>query len=159
MRFLIIIVALAVGNIAYSHDLRMAIFEISQEDDGYKLNISLDKNNFLKSLLTNYPELAKNYSEELLEKYIASYMEGNLLLTFDDVCSEITINSVEYQKENIYIKAELEVSKDHVSRIEVLNTLMIDYNEGHLNIIKFRVNESVRTFKLSEERISTVVEY
>lgn len=154
--FLLLI--LAFSKPVYGHDIKMAIFEISRQKSGYILEVNLDKDDFEKSLLTTYPVLLQSDDPGLKEHSIREYFYNNFQLHINAQCQEMRVEKITYQEEYVKISIELP-HKGTVKEINVFNTCLIDYNPGHMNIFKANLHNKVRTFKLSEERITTTFSY
>ena len=159
MKRILIIILLTVSHFGYSHDMKMAMFEIFKSDVGYGLDMSFDKLDFEKSLITSFPEMSGLKDSEARAAYIIHYIESNLQMDFNGVCITPEVQSIVYEEEYVRVYAMLPLQLDDIHTINIFNTCLIDYNEGHMNIIKVRLNGAVRTFRLSAERIRTTVEY
>ena len=159
MRYLLLILFVLFSCFGYGHDIRMAIFEISKDSKNYTLDISFDKKDLERSLITAYPKLLTAKDNMTRESYIKDYLESNFQLAINNNCVVPNIEAVTYEDEYVRIHATLPIKWQNVETINVFNTCLLDYNEGHSNIIKVRLNERTRTFRLSSERITTVVDY
>ena len=158
MKQLILILILCLAGPGFGHDIRMAIFEISQQEGRYVLEVSLDKADLKKSLLTTYPLLRKSDDLDHKEHSIKDYLLNNFQLRINDECQEMTVEKIEYDKEFVRISIALPY-EGPIKDIVVFNTCLIDYNPGHMNIFKAKLNDKVRTFNLNGERISTSFSY
>lgn len=143
----------------YNHDIRMAIFEISKGNENYALDISFDKTDLERSLITAYPELLPMTDNKTRESHIKDYLESNFQLAINNKCVVPNIEAVTYEDEYVRIHATIPIKWQRVETINVFNTCLLDYNEGHSNIIKVSLNDRTRTFRLSAERITTIVDY
>ncbi|UII33454.1 hypothetical protein LVD17_06410 [Fulvivirga ulvae] len=159
MKYLLSILFVLFSCVGYGHDIRMAIFEISEDNKNYTLDISFDKKDLERSLITAYPELLTVKDNMTRESYIKDYLESNFQLAINNKCIAPNIEAVTYEDEYVRIHATLPIKWQSVETINVFNTCLLDYNEGHSNIIKVRLNKRTRTFRLSAERITTVVDY
>lgn len=158
MRKLILILVLSCSVlVGYSHDARLAVFEVSQDDGQYKLTINLDILDLQKSILTAYPELQGQNGEQY-KGYIEEYIRNNFQLIIDGECQEWATDSMKFDKNYMRLYCKLDYVGE-AKEIEVFNTCLIDYNEKHTNIFKSTLHDKIRTFKLSAERISTRVTY
>ena len=158
MKYFILIVLLVANSFGYGHDIRMAIFEISKQDNGYILEVSMDRDDFEKSIFSTYPTYKKTKESQVKEQFIADYLQSNFQLHINSRCQEMSVKSIDYDDENIRIVLAL-TYKGKVKQVEVLNTCLIDYTPGHRNIFKANLNDRVRTFNLNEKRISTSFVY
>jgi len=156
MKKLVFIVFIFIVQLGYGHDIRMAMFEISQNEQGYLLEMSFDKLDLEKSLITAYPSLSESNDREAA---IIEYIKGNFQLSINDTCVDFEVEQITYEEEYVRVKATLPVEYKKIHIINVFNTCLIDYNEGHNNIIKSKLNGKTRTFRLSHKRTSTVIDY
>ncbi|MTI38550.1 DUF6702 family protein [Fulvivirga lutimaris] len=154
----IILITFLVNISAYGHSARMAIFELSETDGHYTMSVALDIDDLLKSLITSYPEFEKANTEREYEEFINRYLQANFQLQINSQCQEMIVRSISNDDEYVRILIDLPFSGDAVS-LNVFNTCLIDYNEGHLNIFKSSLHDRIRTFKLDKDRISTELSY
>ncbi len=145
---------------ALSHGMHMAIFEISQTEEGCSLNISFDKEDLVKSLLTNYPDLSGKQDIASMRSHIVAYLNSNFQLRFNTQCIDVDVTDILYAKNYVRIKASLLTEVNEMIRsVSVFNTCLIDYTEGHTNVVRAHLNGRFRSFKLDRERTSTFIDY
>ncbi|GEM_PF-2165096 len=156
MKKIILIISLMIVNFGYGHDLRMAIFEISQANGYYVIDITFDKNNIRESLITSFGRVS--YQEEYLQQSIKDYLAGNFKIIINGECISPEIKGLTFDEEHLRIHAVLPVNFHHISTIEVFNTCLLE-NRGHMNIVKSNFNGQVRTFRLTKDRVSTIIDY
>lgn len=159
MKKILIILLLLLCHFSYAHDIKMAVFEITESGNGYALDISFDKLELEKSLITAYPELLTMNDNERRERFIIEYLEGNFQMMFNGSCVSPEIHSVSYERDYVRVHATVVRHFTDIKTIDVFNTCLIDYNKGHLNIIKVSLHDRVRTFRLSADRIRTTIDY
>ncbi|MEL6556689.1 MAG: DUF6702 family protein [Bacteroidota bacterium] len=157
VRTLLITLFLQLTTVGYGHDIRLAIFELSQSENsnGLQLSISFDKEDLGNSIRHQYPSTNGSDFNEL----IVAYLNENFKLTINDQCLTLQIGSIEEENDFIRLKAAINEPVESVSKIRVFNTCLIDYTEGHSNIFKCKLNGKHRSFRLTESRISTEFEY
>ena len=157
LRALLITLFLQLTTVGYGHDIRLAIFELSQSENsnGLKLSISFDKEDLENSIRHQYAST----SGSDFNKLIVAYLNENFRLTINDLCMTLQVGSIEEENDFIRLKAEINEPVESVSKIRVFNTCLIDYTEGHSNIFKCKLNGKLRSFRLTESRISTEFEY
>ena len=156
MRRLLIIFLIPLINFGFGHDIRMAIFEISESSEGLTLKISIDKNDFYASLEKEFGStFTANKLEELSWIYLSKKLdiEINEIKVFFD-SGETTIDTY-----NIHMTTTLNPKIDQVTEIKMTNTCLIDSIEGHDNIMKLKLNNRVRSFRLNKKRTSTIASY
>lgn len=156
-RVLLITLFLQLTTVGYGHDIRLAIFELSQSKNSndLQLSISFDKEDLKNSIRHQYTAA----SEDDFNKKLVEYLNENFKLTINDQCLTLTVGSIEEENDFIRLKAEINEPVESVSKIRVFNTCLIDYTEGHSNIFKCKLNGKLRSFRLTESRISTEFEY
>lgn len=142
----------------YGHDLRMAVFEINRVENGLSLSVNFDRDALLRSVLTANQEF-ETLTEPQLNELIVWYINHNLGLSINGNCVEIEFDSIHHDNENISLQGLMIGQYGNVEYIEVFNTCLIDYNKKHLNIMKSTLHNRVRTFRLSEDRIVTTIDY
>jgi len=151
MKSLLTVTVLLFTNLVYGHDIRMAIFEISEGENGYALEISFDKEDLFKSLSI---ALGAGETEELIK----DYLEGNFQVVFNGKCITPKIEGIKYEEEYIRVACAIPSMLNKVETIDVYNTCLLD-NEGHMNIIKSKLYGRTRTFRMTNERTSTIIDY
>lgn len=155
MKILGLLFALAFYG-SFSHDIRMAVFEIYAGSDGLEMRVSADRYNFIQTLKTEFPH---SFCADQMEQISMQYLESKLTIEIDGECSSFEITSIQYSDENIFIKGSLNLKLNEVRQVKMTNTCMIDLLPGHDNIMKLKLNDRIRSFRLNSKRISTVALY
>ena len=138
----------------FSHDIKLAIFEMSQGKEGLQLNIVVDKEDFLRTLSSNYGD--KRYDLP----YLASqYFDSHLIIRVNDQCATFTIATVEQNRYNIVLAGSLNMTVDWIEEVQVENYCMIDEIDRHENIVRLKLNNSERSFRLNRHRVITGAKY
>ena len=160
MKTYLMISLLLVTLTANAHDIRLAIFEISEPSSGNHLllNASIDIEELGRSLLEAYPDYINSSTAEQ-EKKIIAYITKNLQITIGQQLTKIKNVSINYDGEFVKVKADISDVTTPIRRIYIENTCLIESNRGHSNIIKCKLYGKLRSFRLTEDRISTVIEY
>ncbi|MEO1049273.1 MAG: DUF6702 family protein [Bacteroidota bacterium] len=159
IRYSTILILFLASHIGYGHDIRMAVFEISKDDLGYRLEISLDRSDIMRCLS---PSSKHSSSKEDIEASIIGYIQQNFQLVInEDHCLENLPNpSFSYTRDMVRISVQLPMERvNSIETIRVFNTCFIEHIEGHLNIVRANLNGRYRSFKLSSDRVSTVIDY
>ena len=143
-----------------AHDIRLAIFELSESASGdyLSLNVSMDKEDLQRSISNLHPDFA-DASATTKENWIVAYLKENFKITAAQDCAEITNFDLSYEEDFVKIKARVKGLSKPIRQIQIQNTCLIDYTEGHSNIIKCKLHGKLRSFRLTEDRVSTVIEY
>lgn len=145
----IVILTLGLNVFGFSHNIRAAYFEISKAEQKYLLNVRFDRQDLLKELGA--------FSQ--LDEAVNKYLEDHFSLQFDEKSVEFVVNEV--TMDDLYIKwsGGIAYPPQEFRRIKVWNTCLIDTIKGHSNLIVTKLYGRSRTFRLSSERLSTVIDY
>ncbi|MEP1035494.1 DUF6702 family protein [Ekhidna sp.] len=154
-RLLSVTLILLFGTL-YGHDIRMAIFEIYEGDCGLVMNVSADRYYFSQTLKNEFPS---RFKDEHFEQITWEYLQDKVAIEIDGNCTAFEINEIEYSEENIFIRGKLNLILDDVKEVKMTNTCMIDFIDGHDNIMKLKLNDRTRSFRLNSKRTSTTASY
>lgn len=135
------------------HDIQMAKFRMVEEENGYSFHLSFDRKDILEAVYA-----ASAYEEDVLSQ-ISKYVKAHLTYTIDGADVKYSMDDIEYTNDNILLKGEFEHFNGTIKKIRVENTCLINHVPGQLNIMEFYIKEKKRFFRLSADRIATVVEY
>ncbi|WP_370090227.1 DUF6702 family protein [Ekhidna sp.] len=138
------------------HDIKMAIFEIFETDSGLAMTVSVDREDFYETLTREFPEKVKTHK---IEDLAFLYLDSKTKITVNGACTSFAIHEIEFGELNIHLTGSLNLRVDGVKEIRVTNTCMIEHYEGHDNIIKLKLNDRTRSFRLNSKRTSTVATY
>lgn len=144
------------AHFSYCHDIRMAVFEIYDGPSGIEMQISADRHNFIQTLKA---EFSDSFCEEMLGQITTEYLQSRLAIEIDGNCTTFEVFGIEYSDENIFIKGTLNLNLKTIQEVKMINTFMIDIIKGHDNIMKLKLNDRSRSFRLNSKRTSTVAFY
>ncbi len=157
MRKILLISLLFASAFGYGHDIKMAVFEVSRNEQGLQMTISVDKDNFLEILSIQYA--VSRHELENLKKWAWQYIDSHLLLTVNNTCTSFIIDTFEYGEQNIVITGKLDFVTDQIQEVQIENYCLVDVFTDHENIMKLKLNGSERSFRLNKDRTATMVEY
>ncbi len=140
----------------HCHDIRIAVFEIFEGSTGLEMRISADRHNFIQTLKTEFQD---SYCEEMFGKITAEYLLNKMAIEVDGHCTSFEVFGIEYSDENIFIQGTLNLNLKSIYEVKMTNTFMIDIIKGHDNIMKLKLNDRSRSFRLNSKRTSTVALY
>ena len=103
---------------------------------------SLKKNN--KTIL----DITVEKDKSAFDKYIPDYIAKNLVLTVDGKPVKLTYIGFEREKESVYSYFQV----DHISsvkKIDIINSILYDFNENEINIMHVTVNGNRKSTKVS----------
>ena len=143
-------------HFGYGHDIKMAIFEIYQGKSGLKITISVDKDDFLKALATEFPT---GLTSENLGELAFDYLASKIAIEINDECTSLALHEIEFDNLNTYLRGSLNTQVCKIEEVRMTNTCMIDLFEDHDNIMKLKLNDRTRSFRLNSRRTSTVAHY
>ena len=155
MRRLLIIFLIPLVNFGFGHDIRMAIFEISERNEGLTLKVSMDKDDFYASLEKEFSSLSADNIEEL--SWI--YLTKNLDIEVNETRVLFKTGEITFDTYNIHLTTTLNPKISRITKVKMTNTCLIDSIEGHDNIMKLKLNSRVRSFRLNKKRTSTIASY
>lgn len=155
MKKLLNILLLTICFFGYGHDIKMAIFEIYEGESSLEMSISLDKEDFLATLSTEFHEL----TSENLELLAFQYLDSKIAININGECTTFTIDEVEFSDLNIHIRGSLNIQINEVKEVQMTNTCMIELFKDHDNIMKLKLNDRTRSFRLNQNRTSTIATY
>lgn len=138
------------------HDIKMAIFEIYETDSGLAMTVSVDREDFYETLAREFPVKVKTHK---IEDLAFLYLDSKTAITVNGECTSFEIHEIEFGELNIHLTGSLNLKVDDVKEIRVTNTCMIEIFEGHDNIMKLKLNDRIRSFRLNSKRTSTIAKY
>lgn len=159
MKVSVLILILVIGYDGYSHDIKMAVFEISrgESDKGLAISISVDKEDFLKTLFISSG--MRLSTKENLKKEAQLYLESNLTIRVNGLCTSLIVTSVDYDNDNIQLEGVFEVSAHIISEVQVENYCLLDVVDDQENIVHLNLNDRQRSFRSNKNRVRTVATY
>ena len=160
MKALFLLLLLSFASTLEAHDIRIAIYELSESDDKDHLilNASVDAEDLEKSLRSTYKEYQQASSAEK-EQWMIIYFSKHLQFNIGGQFVQMKGFSFRYEEGFVKVNAVLPYTSRPIRQINVVNTCLIDYTEGHSNIIKCKLHGKLRSFRLTEDRTSTLIEY
>ena len=150
-----ILISLAI-HFGFNHDIKMAIFEIYQGKSGLEMTISVDKEDFLKALAAESPS---GITSENLGGMAFDYLVSKIAIEVNGECALLALHEIEFSNLNIHLRGKLNTQVCKVEEVRMTNTCMIDLFEDHDNIMKLKLNDRTRSFRLNSKRTTTVATY
>lgn len=159
MKRILTIVFLLSLNFGFGHDLRMAIFEISEGENGLELSVSIDRDGFMTTLQENCNESLIHHE---FEDAVWEYLDSHMKIYVNDKLGKLDVGSIELGDQNIFINGALNVPDEiigEIREIRMTNSCLVETIEGHDNLMKLKINDRQRSFRLNKDRISTTATY
>lgn len=144
-----------------AHDIRAALFRLYADEGLYRVEIRLDKENIKTALskgcLLEVSKLSDLEKSALLE----DYLHTNFIVRLNGTEEQYTLHSFSYEEEFLVANAVFEDTKiaQDLSKIDVVNTCLLEIVEDHDNIILVHLNDRVRSFRLNKKLQSTTIKY
>lgn len=140
-----------------AHDIKLAVFELSENQNELALTISIDRNDLMKVLQPAMQGLGKNKS---FLQVATDYFNEKMAIAVNDECAAILLSRVEYSDHMIYFSGSLKCSVSQpIREIKMSNSCLVDAFSQHENIMKLRLNNKTRSFRLNKDLTSTVAYY
>ena len=156
MKKIFILFLIPLVNFAFGHDIRMAIFEISENTTGLTIDISLDRADFLACL---EKEFLSEFSEENMKELSWTYLRRKLKIEIDEIEIAYDNEELTMNRNIIHLSANLKFNNHSIKQVKLTNTCFVDIIEGHDNIMKLKLNDRLRSFRLNKKRTSTIASY
>ena len=113
------------------------------------------KLDFLHILQTEYLD----FCADNLNLSILKYLECRLTIEIDGVIPSFDLIKVEFSPENMLIKGTFNQKFADIKQVKMTNTFLIEEIPGHDNIMKLKLNDRTRSFRLNSKRTSTMAIY
>lgn len=140
----------------YSHDIKLAVFEVFEAESGLEMNVTLDKEDFLSSLES---EFGIRPTSDNLQKLAFEYLDSKVSIKVNGECTSFAILEIVFSNLNIHLKGSLNIQIAAIEEIHMTNSCMVDLIEDHDNIMKLKLNNKTRSFRLNRSRTSTTATY
>ena len=140
-------------NTSWAHDIEVARFDIVHNGNtGYSLAIKIDRNDLINAISSTGDGTLS--IEDQIKKYISEHFG----LNFNGEKVGIKLNNVQYETEMIFIYGNLITKISKVRNVEIFNSCLQGLEDQN-NIVEFDMNDKLRSFRLTNDRISTEFEY
>ena len=137
-----------------AHDFKMAIYEIYQSEEGYHLTIRFDIEDLEKSVRAEY-EVAPGQWQSKIQEYIRKHF----YLKFNGEIALIRFGDISTDQDFLTLQATLGGITGPIKTIDAFSTCLINEVPDHTNLVQVAFHGKKRYFRLSEDRIKTLIEY
>ena len=137
-----------------NHDVQMSQFELSRSGIDLVLTINVEKANFFRSL--------KNFQTMILKEQKAEvndYLQRKTLWIINESSHYICNYSLVQDKSHFLIQGYFENVPQKIDQIYFKNEFLTEEIYGHLNIVHFRLNQQLRSFKMDKSRKKITVKF
>ncbi len=126
-----------------THSMRVAFFTIAQESTHLKLDINIERVDFLKALSLSQDVSEQSSYQVYLDKHLTVEINGQLF--------PLRINKVLQKEQHVLLQCKGGIMPQQINQIIIDNTCLIGV-EGHSNIVEIRVRDEERDFLMNNER-------
>ena len=153
-KILTIFLYLLLATTGLAHDFKMAIYEIYEDGDQYKLNIKFDIDDLQNSIRYEYP-----IGESGWQSNVEAYIRKHFYLRINEEFAIIRFLEMTVDEDFMTVEATLHEVVSPIKTIDVFSTCLINEVENHTNLIQADFFGKKRYFRLSKDRIKTKIEY
>jgi hypothetical protein len=141
-----LLIAFLISFNGFTHDIPVAIFDLKFENEQIELQAKIDI------------EDLEGEIEQISKATIEDYFVNSFIIQLNG--KPITFNLQDFKEDNEFylITLNSETSTKYGDQINLENTMIIDKDPKHSNIIKVHYDEKTRGFRLHAERIYTSFE-
>ena len=134
----------------FSHDIQVAFFKLSQEDNQLTMEIKFEKEDLESTFDENHIELN--------DKNIKTYLLKNLTLAINGNKQQLSFDEMLIKNKHIYLKSNILEIDEVVKSVDIQNTCLLNI-ANHSNIVEVRLNKSERDFLMDSDRTSIKLSY
>lgn len=129
------------------HDVQFAQFELSQTKQSLVIKIIVDE----KAIFTVWKDFSRIDSFEQLAQ-INDYLQRKTQWVINDEPQVVCDYTFLLKEGHFLIEGHIENGPKEVDSLSFINEFLIDEIINHVNIIHFRLNEQLRSFKMDKNR-------
>ncbi|WP_420580353.1 DUF6702 family protein [Reichenbachiella sp.] len=137
-----------------AHDLNFGLFELFEEGQAYYMEIRLDKVNLVKAVGNDVGTTKEDWNCAL-----SQYLNDRMSLAINGQSASLEYTAINFHEEVVIISAKVDLPHTQITDITVSNTVLLETIENQTNIIKATFHNKKRSFRLSKDRISTIIKY
>lgn len=147
---------------SFKHDVKLAIFEIYEQEEKLNLFVRIDREDLETAIGVQLNEIVgKGEDTEALQVILQTYFDENIQWDFDGKKVETQIFDISFP-DKYYVNVEsvlFDIKPKIIQKIKVTNTCLLKEIEGQSNVIKSHLYGKVRGFRLHQDRTSTTIDY
>jgi hypothetical protein len=143
---------LLLGFVSIAHPFFVSMTDINHnvKEQTLEISVRIFTDDFEKVLKKNnnvQVDFTKPKDKAAVDKMITAYIGKNLLLTIDG--KKITPTYIGYEIQEASVWSYFEVKQTPtVKKIDVINTLLYDFNEKQINLHHVKMNGKEKSYKL-----------
>ena len=138
---------------AVIHPFYVSMTDINYNDGNKCFEVSVriftdDFENTLRKYHKDKIDILHPANQEQMNGYVKDYIQQHLQMLVNDKTVQLSFVGYEQQSESIW--AYFEVNKvDKVSKVNITNTLLHDYNTNQINMMHIKVKDEEKSDKLN----------
>lgn len=133
------------------HDIPLAIFNLTIEENSIHLAVLFDKVDLEKAVV--YKPSTSPFQQE-----IEIYLQENMHWVFNQKAVAFEVCSLEKNREHYQISIDFVDFNEKLTQVELSNTCLVNVIDNHSNILNVYYKEQQRGFRLHKLRIATSFE-
>lgn len=151
--FLIAFVIMLLCTPLPAHDVHLAVFNLSQEEEALQLIVTFDKQDLLNNTLHTTAE-----DPQLLAK-IDAYLQEHMQLTINAQACQFAFSTITEEPLVYQVSGSSQPFGESPKEIHLQNTCMLAEVPRHENIIHFVMHGKTRSFRMSAARQEISLNY
>lgn len=151
---LLLLALLVVQKVARSHELNFGLFDLYERNKTYFIEMRLDRVNLVNAVGTQVEKTKDDWNCAL-----SQYLNNHISLEFNGKEALFQYNEFTFLEDVIVVQAQLDISHQTIAEIRVENTVLLELINNQTNIIKTSFHEKKRSFRLTKDRVSTIIKY
>ena len=137
-----------------AHDLQISIFDVKPDAEGnISLFVRLDKQDILGEMYAYCDDLKQE--NQCFENYINEHFS----ISMDGMQIDFSIAKINHTAQFIEIDLVSTTKAFHVKNIQVFNDVLITSMPEQENIVRFSLNDQLRSFRMNGDRTKTSITY
>jgi len=145
------------------HPFYVSMTDINYNEHAKSLEISVriftdDFENTLRKYHTEKIDILHPASKEQMNNYVNDYIQQHLQLKINDKAVKMNFIGYEEQSESIWTYFEVN-NADKVSKVNIVNSLLHDYNTSQINMMHIKVKDKEQSNKLNYPETTTLFSF
>jgi len=145
---------LLISTLSYAlHDIPIAFFNVEIHADNHiGIDMEFHKKDIDKIVALTYKQTA---SIELIERYILKHSKWRI----NNQALNVEICDIKDVHGHYYVKTQLAAFNGTLKNINIHNSCLVKHIPTHVNVVNIQYQGKKRSFKLSQQRLNTSIDY
>ena len=154
---------LVIAYMGVVHPFFVSMTDINYNDNTKSLEISVriftdDLENTLRKYHTGKIDILHPTNQEQMNGYVNEYIQQHLQLKVNDKAVQLSFIGYEEQSESIWTYFEVK-NVDKVNKVNIVNSLLHDYNTNQVNMIHIKVKDKEQSNKMNYPETATLFSF